>query len=245
MKRCAIVLNIFAVCGLILLTGCEGNETAGPSGPSTTQEWIDQGWSQFISGDYDGCGASFTEAHTLANADYWTAFEDSILAVEQGDSTLLADAIQRLELNRNYLMQVYNGYGWLIIMVNVPEQGTFVFESALSIDSTYADALAGYAILLQTIEEWQQSNGKISTLLEQEPTWEFTYDEDINYLDLKLMRAENYYFLADFEASLQEALEINDIVEYQDGLGAESFNLATVEGRAALIALIDALDDLI
>lgn len=245
MKRWTTFLLFLAAIGLIGLNGCEDDGTTGPSMPTTTEEWIALGWSQYQVEDWDGCSDSFDEAYTLANADYWEAWEDSSYAAQTGDQELLEDAMARLALNLDYMKQILTGFGWLIIAVDVPEQGTYVFSEALNIDPDYTDALAGYAILLQTIESWEQSNQKVAALLAVDPNWVFQYNTDIDYLDLRLIYAENYYFTAEFELSLQEALAINDIIGYQPGLSADDFNLATIEGRTALITLIDELDDLI
>ena len=78
------------------------------------------------------------------------------------------------------------------------------------------------------------------------PDWNFRYN-NIDYLDLLLMKAENLFFLGDYESSLQEAVALTQMaaVGYPGEVSVEDFNLATIEGRAALINLIDELDDLI
>ncbi len=138
-----------------------------------------------------------------------------------------------------------SGIGWTATKDVNPASGSPAFEMALQFDSTFTEALGGYAFLLQTIEEWQQSNERASALLALDPTWIFEHENDIDYLDVRLLQAENYYALANFQASLEAALALNQVVGYDPDLGQEDFNLATTEGRAQLVLLIAALDDLI
>jgi hypothetical protein len=141
------------------------------------------------------------------------------------------------------LIEALTGMGWCFIGVDDRTSANTVFDVVqVYFNSEYPDMLGGFAVLLQIDEQWQQSNEKIDQLLGLEPDWDFAHN-DIDYLDLRLMRAENYFFMAEYELSLQEALEVNAIVGYDDDLTADDFNLATIEGRAALINLIDELDE--
>lgn len=236
----------FILCGaLLVLAGCSSEESTQPQAPTDVPGLISEGWSLYEAGKFSQSSTDFNNALTLAQSEYWDAFGDSMIAAQQGDSTALADASQRMALYRGYQGEIYTGLGWLTIEFNVSDQGVLVFSMALDIDPENENALAGYAIFLQIMEEWQQSNEKVDALLALNLTWEFEHNQQIDYLDLMLIRAQNDYFLADFEASLEEALALNDLLAYQPGLTADDFNLATIEGRAALITLIDALDDLI
>ena len=154
-----------------------------------------------------------------------------------------------------------NGLGWSVIELQDNSGGSNLFTIVLDIDPDYADALGGFAILLQIMEQYQQSNEKVAALLDTtwvlndttgflepvflDPEWSFEH-KDVDYLDLRLIRAENYFFLADYELSLEEALALADeIPEFEEEVNWEDFNLATIEGRTALMNLLDALDELI
>ncbi len=238
-------VTLFILLGALLFAGCAQEESTAPQEVTDIPGLISQGWSQYEAGKFSSSNDSFNSALTLAQDQYWEAYGDSLVAAQLGDSTALEDAVARLEENRGYLLEIYTGFGWLTIEYNVPDQGALLFTLALEIDPTHEDALAGYAVFLQIMEEYQMSNEKADALLAQNPTWQFAHNERIDYLDIMLIRAQNNYFLADFETSLAQALELNDLLGYQPGLTEGDFNLATIEGRAALIELIDALDDLI
>ncbi|RJP80012.1 MAG: hypothetical protein C4524_04310 [Candidatus Zixiibacteriota bacterium] len=208
---------VLAVAGLLFLAGCGDDDVTGPKTPETAQEWIDQGWSQYHAGDYDNAYISFNQAVELAGA------EEDYDRVVEGLSAL----------------------GWTAMKDQNLSGGQIAFDMAQSLDPVYGDALGGHAILLQLLEEWQQSSEKATQLLAADAGWVFTQDHSITALDVRLIRAFNYYALAEFDLSLVDALAVNEAVGYQPGLAVDDFNLATTEGRAELMDLIDALDELI
>jgi tetratricopeptide (TPR) repeat protein len=230
---------------LLLLAGCESDKGTESKAPSDAQDFINQGWSQYTAGLYTEAYQSFQTGAEMAQADYTDAYQDSIAAANAGDSSAVAEATARMSYNLSLVVKAASGVGWTTIKDIEPASGTLAFEQALAIDPNNAEVLAGYAILLHTIEEWQQSNNRATAALAQDPTWDFEHDNQTNYLDLRLLRAENYFVLTDYSASLDEALALNDIVNYDPSLGPEDFNLATIEGRSALIELIEALDKII
>ncbi len=259
MKRCLKVIPCLAILSTLLLVGCGGDDATGPALPTDIQGWINQGWSQYSAGDYSGAAISFDNATNIAEPAYWEAYEDYVYAanLDPPDSTAMVEAENRMNTNLGYLTNSLTGLGWVFIKFTRSSDAAFVFTATLEIITLeitpdtleitpeYTNALAGYAFLLQTIYEYQQSNEYIAQLLAVDSTWTFAYEAGIDYLDLRLLRAENYCFLGDFELSLQETLAINDIVGYQPGLTVEDFNLATYQGTQALFDLIGALDILI
>ncbi len=236
---------ICAVVSLLLLAGCESDKGTESKAPSDAQGYINQGWSHYASGLYTEAYQSFQTGAEMAEDSYLDAYQDSVAAANAGDSSAVAEASARMSYNLSLIVKAASGVGWTTIKDIEPASGTLAFENALGLDPNNAEALAGYAILLHTIEEWQQSNSRVAATLAQDPTWDFEHDNQTNYLDLRLLRAQNYFVLTDYQASLDEALALNAIVNYDSSLGPEDFNLATIEGRSALIELIEALDKII
>lgn len=253
MKFCLKLAPLITLFSLVLLLGCESENGGGPAAPTDAQGWIDLGWSRYHSNEYQGAYDAFLSGLDLADADYWDAYEDYMNAIAEGDSLGAEEALARMEAQLDFLKLSFTGIGWVTIKDVEPASGTLVFDEALGIDPDYPEALAGYAILLQTLEEWQQSNEKATSLLSVDPSWVFEQDGDIDHLDIRLIRTENYYFLAQFEASLQQANALilklptslkNQLANLTPGVpldGSYSPNLATIEGRAALMELIEAL----
>ncbi|MBU1881744.1 hypothetical protein KKA08_06885, partial [bacterium] len=156
-------------------------------------------------------------------------------------------AVEEMAKQLGYLLECLTGLGWVTIEYNELDQSAFVFSTAMAIDPEHVEATAGYAFSSQIAEDWNLSNEMIDLSLNLDADWEFEHNHNIDYLDLRVMRAENYYFLADFEASLAEAIALasDPSVGYSPVPDPNDFNLATIEGRAALIELIDALNDMI
>jgi tetratricopeptide (TPR) repeat protein len=94
------------------------------------------------------------------------------------------------------------------------------------------DGRAGLAFAYLAQEKFQSAIDTANAVLSSDPAWSFGHDKSINHLDLRLLLAQSYYELADFEASLA-------IVQYFD----PDFNVdpSTHEGRIALAEKIDSL----
>ena len=246
------LLPLIILCGIFILTGCGGDEVTAPAEPTDAPGWIARGWAQFKNSDYEDAVDSFQSAINLGEGDWADAYSDWLYAIQIGDPELQAEAEARMDLQMGYIKEGATGIGWCItkdLYITTwlnPSIGTLAYEGALDIDYGYADAIGGYALLLQAIEEWQQSNTRAAALLGGDDSlWVFPHDRTIDHLDIRLVRAENYYMLADFEASQMEALGLATRLGYQpeDLVPDFNYNLATIEGRAALIQLIDELEE--
>jgi hypothetical protein len=253
MKPCIRILPVFFIVAALLLAGCEGDNGVEPEDPEDAPGWISQGWAQYSAGNYEESATSFDASVSLAEAAYWSAFEDSVFAAANNDSVALEAAVAEMALQLGYLAEGLNGIGWDMIEILDMGTGVFVFTAAIELNPVYEDAIGGYSFLLQVMEEWHQSNEKITMLLDMDSTWNFEHDQSIDYLDLQLARCSNNFLLGDFEASQTEALELAAVFGYETpgelatliGMPTFSYNLATIEGRSALLMLIDALEDLI
>lgn len=229
MKSILRILPLFALISLIALTGCESNKPTESGTANNAAGWIAQGWADYHGGHYQDGEQSFQQGTNLAN-------EAFLAAYEQGDVPAMNAAMLDLK-------HALNGLGWCALKFDDRTNSALSFEGAISIDSTYTDAIGGYAVLLQVDEQYEQSNMLIGTLLAlAPPNWVFSQDSQINYLDVRLIRAENYFALAEFESARTEVIQISNILEYGAGQGAVSLNLATIEGRAALLEMIEELD---
>jgi len=261
MKIQSKFLSLFILATVVAFMGCSNDESTGPAPPSDIEGYISEGWTQYSLGNAQDAVNSFQLALNLANEEFLDAMGDSLVAASVPDSAALEEAIARMNLARIQTAAITSGFGWASVKdLQYAAIGALTFDLGIALvedlepmnlpDSTevyrlHAEMLAGYACLDQLLQQWQQSNERIAGLLEQDPEWDFDHDNTTNYLDLRLMSAENYYYLADFPASLSVALELNDALNYNSQLDETDFNLATVQGRTLLIELIEDLDDLI
>jgi hypothetical protein len=255
------ILSLLMLIGALAFVGCESDEGTGPAFPTDVEGYIQQGWAQYDADATTDAINSFQLAVNMADADLLTAMDDSIVAAAASDSVALAIAIADMNTARVQIVAITSGMGWTSVKdPQFASVGALTFDAGIALaedlemmsvaDSVevlrlHAELLAGYACLDQLLQLWQQSNERIADLLALDPEWDFDHDSGTDYLDLSLMSAENYYFLADFPASLSVALELNDILNHDPQLSEEDFNLATIEGRTLLMALIEELDDLI
>ncbi|MCX6641007.1 MAG: hypothetical protein NTW14_11110 [bacterium] len=228
MKSILRIMLLLVLVSLLLLTGCESDQTTQTTTPTTSAGWIAQGWAEYHAGQYSDGEQSFQQGINKGN-------EELVQAYNAGDQQAFAIALENLK-------QALNGLGWCAVKLNDLTNGAVTFSAAISIDSTYTDALGGYAVLLKIDGNLVQSNTLVGLALAQDSSWEFSQDGQINYLDLRLIRAENYFGLAEFESARTEVIQISGMVGYTAGQGAASLNLATIEGRAALIEMIEELD---
>jgi hypothetical protein len=228
MKSILRILPLLVLVSLLLLTGCESDQSTQNTTPTTSAGWNAQGWAEYHAGLYSDGEATFQQGIERAN-------EEMLQAYNAGDMEAFTIALENMK-------QALNGLGWCAIKVNDRTNGAVVFSAAISIDSTFTDALGGYAVLLKVDDQLEQSNTLVGLTLAQNSSWGFSQDGQINYLDLRLIRAENYFGLAEFESARTEVIQISNMVGYTAGQGATSLNLATIEGRAALIEMIEELD---
>jgi hypothetical protein len=241
--------------------GCESDEGPTAAPPSDPEGYISQGWALFTANESTDALEVFQLAINLADQDYLDALEDFIEAAADSDEVAMNEATARMNSSRLQLVGALSGIGWATVKgLEFAGAGALTFDLGLDlaaalreanlpdsaeVERLNAEMLAGYACMNQLLEQWQQSNERIAELQLADPDWDFDHDAGTNYLDLRLMSAENYYFLADFFASREIALELNDQLGYDPDLSEADFNLATIEGQAALVQLIEALDDLI
>ncbi len=254
-------IPLLILMSMVVLNGCEKDEGVGFGPPTDIEGYLNQGWMQYSAGTTADAIQSFQLAVNMADADLLEAMTDSMVAASIPDSAALADAVARMNVARVQIVAITSGFGWT--SVKDPQYtavGALTFDvgialaqglEAMSIPDSaevsrlHAELLAGYACLDQLLQLWQQSNERIAALLLLDSGWDFDHDNTTNFLDLRLMSAQNYYYLADFSASLSVALDLNEILDYDPQLSEEDFNLATVQGRTLLIELIEDLDNLI
>jgi len=247
MKRVKYLLVISLIFAALVFFGCEGDNGTGPGQGSSTASLISQGWSYYEAGNWNASANAFNPALNQADNAYSLAVEEYAAAAAIGDTVAMQAAAEDIAQQLGYILECLTGLGWVTIEYAQFDQSAFVFSTAMVIDPEHVDAIAGYAFSSQIEGDWNLSNELITKSLDIDETWEFQHNHNIDYLDLRIMRAENYFFLADFNASLAEAIDIatDPAVNYSPVPDPDDFNLATIEGRAALIELIDALNDMI
>ena len=123
--------------------------------------------------------------------------------------------------------EAYLGLGWAELRQSHAGLAENAFETYLAKFSDLNDAKAGLALAYDAQDKFKDAIDKAEDLLSSNPTWSFSRDSGINYLDVALVLAYGYYY---GEANFSQSLTV--VQQYFDG----TFNpdLGTDEGRAQL-----------
>ncbi len=149
-----------------------------------------------------------------------------------GDYSAAKDNFNELITREALLADAHSGLGWsntfLDLLQNAADEFNFALNTQPS-DSLKNDIYAGLSFVYDALNYPQEC---ISATDNVATNWQFAYKADLDFNDIILLRAINYYALGEFDNSLIEVQRLD-----------QSFNtdVSTVEGRAALANKIEAL----
>jgi len=128
--------------------------------------------------------------------------------------------------------EAYSGLGWILLKQDSLNQAVTMFEFAELQKEPDASLFAGHAFALNALKNYSASNQLADIALLKEPGWIFPYLPNLNYNDLIVMKAENYFMLGNFTESLTEVQKVNQ---------AFQISVITPYGIAALASEIERL----
>jgi Tfp pilus assembly protein PilF len=122
---------------------------------------------------------------------------------EAGDfDGAVADFNAAIGLDTDYA-RAYLGLGWAKLRQSRAGLAEDAFLTYMAKSSTQAnDVLAGLAFACDAESKPQEAIAYAEDLLAADPQWSFGHDSNVNYLDVALVLADNYYLTADYEQSL-------------------------------------------
>ena len=126
----------------------------------------------------------------------------------------------------------YEGLGWSLLMLDDLNQASIEFAAGASEAEATADLYAGWAFVLNALKLYSLSNVRADQALELAPDWQFQYGLPLAARDLRVLKAENYFLIGEFQKALDEVRTINP------GFNAD---INTNEGLAALAQEIENL----
>jgi tetratricopeptide (TPR) repeat protein len=174
-------------------------------------------------GDDDGGGDQTVEE--LINQG-WTKFNAGNYSGASGDFSaangLTADTTE-----------AYLGLGWSELLQSNAGTGENAFLTFLAKNPNSDDAKAGLAIANHALKEFEDAIDNAEAVLSSNPSWSFSRNSEINYLDLALVLASSYYAVAEFSQSLQVVQNY-----FEPGF---SVDVTTSEGRKDLASKIESL----
>ncbi len=105
--------------------------------------------------------------------------------------------------------EAYSGLAWVLFKQDSIEKAFIMFDSASIMVDPNASVFAGYAFALNVAKNYALSNQKAEQALKIDPAWFFPYLSSLDYNDLIVLKAENYFMLGNFSQSLREVNRID------------------------------------
>jgi tetratricopeptide (TPR) repeat protein len=179
-----------------------------------------------------GCSKSSTSHNPYEN------YSDQELLDSGWDNFTNNNFEQSLEffeevINRNTMLaEANNGLGWSYAKLDSLGKALNSFDDALNanpVDQTKDDCMAGKCFVK---DAQNQAQDCLDYSAEISNSWQFEYDQNLNYNDIVVLRAASFYSLANFPASL---IEIQKIDSNFDA------DVSTAEGRILLAEKIESL----
>ena len=104
--------------------------------------------------------------------------------------------------------EAYSGLAWVLFKQDSLEKAFVMFDSAETMLNPNASLLAGHALALNVVKNYALSNQLAELALKIDPAWTFPYLSNLDFNDLIVLKAENYFMLGNFTQSLREVNRI-------------------------------------
>jgi len=128
--------------------------------------------------------------------------------------------------------EAFSGLAWLLFKQDSLRQAVEMFMSAELMNEPDASLFAGHAIVLNAVKNYPASNQFADIALKKDPAWFFPYLPSLDYNDLVILKAENFFMQGNFVQSLTEVQKVNQ---------AFIISVVTPYGIAALASEIERL----
>lgn len=129
--------------------------------------------------------------------------------------------------------RAYSGAGWCHLKLDDLASSATTFNSGSTLDNVSADLFAGWSFVLRAQEDFAGSNMKSDSALARDPAWQFGLIPSLDYEDLRLLRAGNYFLLGLYTQSKAEVVILD--------ASFASVDVTTDSGRAELAQKIEDL----
>lgn len=130
------------------------------------------------------------------------------------------------------IADAYNGAGWSSGKLNLLDNAVKYFLIGKSKPNSVLDINAGLSIIYNAKKEYNLSISEAFVIFRTNPEWFFSRDTSVNKFDLRIILAENYFALGNFEISYEHVKLLNPTF---------NVNFRTMEGQTILAHEIERL----
>ncbi len=164
--------------------------------------------------------------------DGWETFGYSVLgAGTLGYQNALEIFNEAISKDSTYA-EAYNGAGWASARLARLSDAIQYFQDGINLNANLIDAIAGLAFTYNAQKSYAASNTQAISAINQNNQWQFSYDQSVNYKDLYVILAENYFALKNYSQSLYYVKLLNP------GFSAD---VNTIAGKSLLAEEIERL----
>jgi tetratricopeptide (TPR) repeat protein len=105
--------------------------------------------------------------------------------------------------------EAFSGLGWVLFKQDSLSKAIEMFMAAELMITPDASLFAGHAFALNAIKNFPSSNQMADFALETDSLWYFPFITSLDFNDLIVLKAENFFMLGSFAQSLREVNKIN------------------------------------
>lgn len=169
-----------------------------------------------------------------------TTYEDMVLegwtSYSQNDYEIAIDWFKKANKKAPAVADPITGLAWTYMKMDSLSRADDYFASGALKQNVTADHFAGWSFLKNAQKDYAHSILYAEEALGIDPEWSFAYGVGINYKDIQLLMAQNYFLTGDYTNSLIKVKILNPAFE------ADIFDSA---GQALLAIEIERLKKLV
>ncbi|MCK9212491.1 MAG: hypothetical protein M0P61_16775 [Ignavibacteriaceae bacterium] len=105
--------------------------------------------------------------------------------------------------------EAFSGLAWVLFKQDSLSKAIELFKAAELMVSPNASLFAGHAFVLNAAKDFSSSNQLADFALATDSLWYFPFLTGLDFNDLIVLKAENFFMLGNFTQSLREVNKIN------------------------------------